>query len=296
MHLLREIETRVWLLAVESEAQIKSDGDFSLTNCSNEPSTGKSSNIIECTACLIAKMDNHINAMRIKSTDSNDTREASHTHPQPTTDYNISNSSNGGMKAKKRAKAYLSSKRQVVDMVEKNFDSEERFISLNFQKDRHLQDENLKLDSSFLRWEERVGPAELERAVLSLLEFGQITAAKQLQQKLSPGQIPSEFVLVDVALKVAAISTPSSEVSLSMLDDELSSIIQSYNLVNDRYIIYPLQVWIQYFSLLIIVVLLVFDDARGLITMLTKNPVHSFDNAYYNLIFCTIIGIGEFSN
>lgn len=249
LHLLREIETRVWLLAVESEAQTKSDGDFSLTTGSNEPGTGKTSNIIECTACLIAKMDSHINAMRIKSTEGNDTREISQTHqknPQLTDD-NISNNSNGGMKAKKRAKAFLSSKRQIVDMVEKNTGSEESSISLNFHKDLHLQDENLKLDSSFSRWEERVGPAELERAVLSLLEFGQVTAAKQLQQKLSPGQIPSEFVLVDAALKLAAISTPSSSVSMSMLDDELSLIMQSYNLVNDLYIVYPLQVWDLFF-------------------------------------------------
>lgn len=254
LHLLREIETRVWLLAVESEAQIKSDGDLSLTTSSNEPGTGKSSNIIESTACLIAKMDSHINAMRIKSTESNDTREVSHTHqkiPQLTDD-NISNSSNGGTKAKKRAKAFLSSKRLIVD-VEKNIDSEESSISLSFRKDLHLQDENLKLDSSFSRWEERVGPVELERAVLSLLEFGQVTAAKQLQQKLSPGQIPSEFVLVDAALKFAAMSTPNSSVSMSMLDDELSSIIQSYNLVNDSYIVYPLQVW-NFFCLVIIII------------------------------------------
>ncbi|KAL8125295.1 hypothetical protein AgCh_012832 [Apium graveolens] len=244
LQLLREIETRVWLLAVESEAQIKSDGDFSLTTSSNEPGTGKSSNIIECTACLIAKMDSHINAMRIKSTESNDTREISHTHqkiPQLTDD-NISNSLNGGMKAKKRAKAFLSSKRHIADVVEKNINSEESSIPLNFHKDMHLQDENLKLGSSFSRWEERVGPAELERAVLSLLEFGQVTAAKQLQQKLSPGEIPAEFILVDAALKFAAMSTPNSSVSMSMLDDELNLIIQSYNLVNDPYIVYPLQV------------------------------------------------------
>ena len=34
MHLLREIETRVWLLAVESEAQAKSDRDFTTTTSS----------------------------------------------------------------------------------------------------------------------------------------------------------------------------------------------------------------------------------------------------------------------
>ncbi|XP_063949090.1 uncharacterized protein LOC108222676 isoform X2 [Daucus carota subsp. sativus] len=244
LHLLREIETRVWLLAVESEAHIKSDGDFSLTSCISEPGTGKSSNIIECTACLIAKMDNHISAMRIKSTDSIDTREISHTHqkiPQLTNDNNL-HGSNGGMKIKKKAKAFLSSKRQIVDVVEKNINSEESSTSLDSQKDLHLPDENLRMDVSSSRWEERVGPAELERAVLSLLEFGQITAAKQLQQKLSPGKIPSEFVLVDTALKLAVLSTPNSEVSMSMLDDELSSVIQSYNLVNDRYMVYPLQV------------------------------------------------------
>ncbi|CAB4268974.1 unnamed protein product [Prunus armeniaca] len=44
------------------------------------------------------------------------------------------------------------------------------------------------------------------KAVLSLLEFGQIAAAKQLQHKLSPVKVPSEFVLVDAALKLAAMS------------------------------------------------------------------------------------------
>lgn len=247
LHLLREIETRVWLLAVESEAQIKSDGDFSLSSFSQELGTGKSSNIIDRTANVVAKMDTHINAMKIKSTERNDTRESSNTHykiPQ-LMDGSISTTSGGSTKAKRRAKAYLSSRRPIVDTVDKNPDSEDGSLPLNFRNDLHLQDENLKMDSSFSRWEERVGPAELERAVLSLLEFGQITAAKQLQHKLSPGIIPSEFVLVDAALKLAAISTPSSEVSISMLDDEVYSVIQSYNLMNNCHMVDPLQVSVQ---------------------------------------------------
>ncbi|XP_071710839.1 uncharacterized protein [Rutidosis leptorrhynchoides] len=73
------------------------------------------------------------------------------------------------------------------------------------------------MDLSNSIWEERIGPAELERAVLSLLEFGQISAARQLQHKLSPSHFPSKFVLVDAALKLAAISTPSNKVVVSML-------------------------------------------------------------------------------
>ena len=107
-----------------------------------------------------------------------------------------------------------------MDTTEKCTDSEDGFAALNFRNDLHLQDENLRIEASFSRWEESVGPEELERAVLSLLEFGQISAAKQLQNKLSPGHIPPEFVLVDAGLKLAAISTPSNEVHISMLDED----------------------------------------------------------------------------
>lgn len=239
MHLLREIETRVWLLAVESEAQVKSEGDFSLTSSTRE----NTSNIIDRTANIITKMDNHINAVRNRLAEKHDTRENNQAnYKNQVLDASSSTTSGGSTKAKRRAKGYVPSRRQLVDSVDKSTEPEDSSVPLNFRNDSQLQDESLTMEMSFTKWEERVGPAELERAVLSLLEFGQITAAKQLQHKLSPAHVPSEFVLVDVALKLAAISTPNREVSISMLDEEVRSVIQSYNIVTNQYFIYPLQV------------------------------------------------------
>ncbi|KAM7517827.1 hypothetical protein LguiB_016789 [Lonicera macranthoides] len=236
LHLLREIETRVWLLAVESEAQLKSEGDLTLAS-SSPPMNGKSSNIIDRTANIITKMDNHINIMRSRTAERTENNQTHHRVPQPP-DLTLSSNS----KMKKRVKGYVPSRRSVVDTVDKNADSEECSIPLSLRNEFHLQDEVFKMDSSFSRWEERVGPAELERAVLSLLEFGQVTAAKQLQHKLSPAHGPSEFVLVDAALKLAALSTPSNNVSVSMLEDEVRSVIQSYNLLTNHHLVDPLQV------------------------------------------------------
>ncbi|KAK0608267.1 hypothetical protein LWI29_028101 [Acer saccharum] len=238
LHLLREIETRVWLLAVESEAQVKSEGDFSLISSNRENTV----NIIDRTANLITKMDNHTNTMRCRIADKHDAREINHAHyKNQVLDAVSSTTAGGSTKAKRRAKGYVPPRRHLGDMVDKNNDPEDSSSTLNFRNDSQLQDDSSTIEMSFPKWEERVAPAELERAVLSLLEFGQITAAKQLQHKLSPAHIPSEFRLVDAALKLAKISTPSIEVSLCMCDNEVLSIIQSYNIVTDQRSIYPLQ-------------------------------------------------------
>ncbi|KAK6150524.1 hypothetical protein DH2020_015456 [Rehmannia glutinosa] len=236
LHLLREIETRVWLLAVESEAQVKSEGEGSLTYPTREPGAGKGFNLIDRTASIISKMDNHINALRLKSD-----RDNSQTHmrtPQ-TIDSSFSSTSGGSAKTKRRAKGFVSSRKPLIDAVDKKYESDS--IPLNLRDDLQSLDENLKIDASLSRWEERVGPAELERAVLSLLDFGQTSAARQLQNKLSPDNTPSEFSLVDAALKLAALSTPSNKVLVSMLDNEVCSVLQSYNLLTDGRVIDPLK-------------------------------------------------------
>ncbi|KAI3451060.1 hypothetical protein Pfo_007725 [Paulownia fortunei] len=241
LHLLREIETRVWLLAVESEAQVKSEGEDSLTYPTREPGAGKGSNLIDLTASIIMKMDNHLNALRLKSSEKND-RDNSQTHVRITQiiDSSFSSTAGGSSKTKRRAKGFGSSRKPLFDAVDKKYESES--IPLNLRDDSQFLDENSKLDASLSRWEERVGPAELERAVLSLLDFGQTTAARQLQNKLSPDNTPSEFLLVDAALKLAALSTPSNKVFTSMLDDEVRSVIQSHNLLTDHRVIDPLKV------------------------------------------------------
>lgn len=242
LHLLREIETRAWLLAVESETQVKSEGEFTLS--SREPASGKGPNIIDRTASIITKMDNHINSMRIKSGEKNDTRESNQSHLKTTqmSDSSSSGTILGSAKVKRRAKGFVPSRKSFADPVDRSNEPETGSINFNMKEDSQLPDENLKIEASFSKWEERVGPAELERAVLSLLEFGQIAASRQLQHKLSPGCIPSEFKLVDAALKLAAIATPNNKVSILVLDAELRSVMQSYHLFPDQHVIDPLQV------------------------------------------------------
>ncbi|KAK8653527.1 hypothetical protein V6N13_127522 [Hibiscus sabdariffa] len=239
LHLLREIETRVWLLAVESEAQGKSVGEISLTGSSQNPLTGNTSNIIDRTASIITKMDNHINSMKNRTVEKYDGKEP--LHRNQVLDSSSSTVTIGGSKTKRRAKGYVPSRRPLVDQMDKGPEPEDSSNPPNLRNDVQMQDESLKIEISFSKWEERIGPGELKRAVLSLLEFGQISAAKQLQQKLSPGQIPSEFILVDAGLRLAAMSTPTSQIPIAMLDEELLSVIQSYKLIN-QHLIYPLQV------------------------------------------------------
>lgn len=246
LHHLREIETKVWLLAVESEAQVKSEGDFNLTSSTQDSVIKNSSSIIDRTASMITKMDNHINTMRNRTLEKNDARENNLTHHKnQVLDASFPITAGGSTKTKRRAKGYMPLRRPLIDSVDKNIDPDDGFGPLKFGSDLPLQEENIKMEMSFSRWEERVGPAELERAVLSLLEFGQIVAAKQLQHKLSPAQVPSEFVLVDAALKLAAISTPSSEASISMLDEEVRSVMKLYNIPTDRHKVNTLQVIVQ---------------------------------------------------
>lgn len=218
----------MWLLAVESEALVKNEGEDSLISPIREPGAGKSSDLMDRTASIIAKMDNHMNGLRLKSSEKND-RENGQTHVRMT-----QTGDGGGLKTKRRAKGYGSSRKPLSDSGES--------VPFNPRDETHFLDESSKIDASLSRWEERVGPAELERAVLSLLDFGHITAARQLQNKLSPDNMPSEFFLVDAALKLAALSTPSNKVSMSMLDDDVLSVMQSYNLLSEQRVIDPLQV------------------------------------------------------
>lgn len=237
----------MWLLAVESEAQVKSDRDFSLISSTQE----NSSNIIDRTANVISKMDNHINTMRKRIVEKHDLRENNQAHfKSQFLDVSSSTTAGGSSKPKRRAKGFVSSRRQLIDSVDRRTDSEESSGPPNSGNDSLLPDESSTAEMSFPKWEERVEPAELERAVLSLLEVGQITAAKQLQHKLSPAYIPSEFILVDAVLKLASISAPTSEVSISILDEEVLSVLQLCNIPLDQQLINPLQVIVQIYYFL----------------------------------------------
>ncbi|CAN8328713.1 unnamed protein product [Cochlearia groenlandica] len=225
LHLLREIETRVWLLAVEAEAHVKSVGAIS-PNPGKDMANGNSSNLIDRTASIITKMDNHI-SLATKNKVYQDTSTS------------IFGSST---KPKRRAKGNVPQRRHFVDSSDRSTDFEDSSSLLNIKSEFQLQEESTGLEISLSKWEESIEPVELERAVLSLLEFGQVTAAKQLQLKLSPGNLPSELIILDVAMKLAVLSTPSSEVQFSMLDDEVRSVIQAHSLNIDQPMIEPLQV------------------------------------------------------
>lgn len=242
LHLLREIETRVWLLAVESEAQLKGERGSSLTRSSQGQMSGHSANIVDQTADLITNMDSHINVMNGRVPGKGDVKDNNFLlhKSAPTWDVGFSNTA-GGTKTKRRTKVYGSSRRTVAEVTDRSADVEEHFNApFNFKYD--FQDENLRLDASFSSWEERIGPTELEKAVLSLLEFGQATAAKQLQHKLSSGHVPLELKIVDAALKFAGLSTPLQKLSFSILDEDLCSLIHSYNIPTEDQLVDPLQV------------------------------------------------------
>ncbi|RAL44025.1 hypothetical protein DM860_014162 [Cuscuta australis] len=242
LNLLREIETRAWLLAVESESQVKSEGDITSKRCNQDITTSKSYNIVEHTASIITKMDNHINNLRGKFVERTDTRENNLTHSRTSQvlDSASFGATTASAKAKRRSKGFVPSRKPCVDVIEKGSEFE-GFFQFSLKNDSQIVDENVKVES-FSRWQERVEPVELERAILSLLEFGQAAAARQLQQKLSPGNIPSEFMIVDATLKLAALSTPNQKVLLSALDDGVCFIMHSYNLISDQHMIDPLQV------------------------------------------------------
>ncbi|XP_028951098.2 uncharacterized protein [Malus domestica] len=242
LHLIREIETKVWLLAVESEAHIKDEGDFNLSSSSRDPIMKNSSSIIDRTACLITKMDNHVGTFKNRTVEKHDPRENNQAHNKNyVLDTSFPMTTGGSTKTKRRTKGYGLLRRPPLDAVEKHTDLHDGSNPPNVRSDLQSQDENIKMEMSFSRWEEGVGPAEPESAVLSLLEFGQIAAAKQLQHKLSPDKIPYEFVVVDAALKLAGMSS-SKKVSLSMLDEEVRSVMQSYNILNEQHQVDPVQV------------------------------------------------------
>ncbi|XP_020677460.1 uncharacterized protein LOC110096041 isoform X3 [Dendrobium catenatum] len=252
LHLLREIETRVWLLAVESEAQAKIEGDYNLPSSIQHLGGGNSVGIIEQTATIIEKMDGHINATCLKVSERNGSREncMQLSRPNQASDSTNSGTMSCSTRIKRRTKNHPVLKRPM-DNMDTNNDSDDspkspQTLSIvgDISKSSPLQEENVKIEASVSGWEEKVRPADMERAVLSLLEFGQVTAAKQLQHKLSPAHVPFELAIVDAALKVASLSSSSSNEGRrgSMMDAEVLPFIQSLNIHFNSHAINPLQV------------------------------------------------------
>uniref|UniRef100_A0A0E0JEY2 Spatacsin C-terminal domain-containing protein n=1 Tax=Oryza punctata TaxID=4537 RepID=A0A0E0JEY2_ORYPU len=232
LHLLRDIETRVWLLAVESESQCKADGEYAPSSVTQNLATGNNTNIIEQTADVITKIDNSMSSPR-KTTERNGTKDNTPSFHQYLQLFESNGEGVHNTRARRRSKTNTLLRRVAKDSVESSInDSVDNSNSFNSSKiagqARSLlsEEEFAKMEASLSGWEQNVRPVDMEKAVLSLLEFGQITAATQLQQKLSPSYVPEELVLVDVALRVANNSS-NGEISLSCFDPEALSILQT---------------------------------------------------------------------
>lgn len=250
LHLLREIETRVWLLAVESESQSKVDGEFATSAVAHNKAVGNSSSIIEHTADIITKIDSNMSLPHMKITERNSTRDSlSYQHVQLfESNSEASSTTINNTRAKRRMKTNSPLKRGVNDNIESRANeldnnSNTLHSSKIGEQARNLlsEEEFVKMEASLSGWEQNVRPVDMEKAVLSLLEFGQITAAKQLQQKLSPSYIPEELVLVDVALRIAKNSS-NGEINLSCFDTQALRILQSLRVANSCDMISPSQV------------------------------------------------------
>lgn len=246
LHLLREIETRVWLLAVESEAQYETERSLTMPISFQSQVGGNGTSIVEQTANVISKMDIHINSMMIRTSDKNLTREGA----QPSRSLQgLDGSGGANARFRRKTRNYQILRRTSVDPLYQNYDTDDypgKSQTLSSDSDMasmSIQEENTKTEPAFSGWEERLRPAEVERAILSLLEFGQIHAAKQLQQKLSPAMVPSELVIVDLSLRIASMSSDSSnEISTSLLDADCLSVLDSYGINYSSNFIDTLQV------------------------------------------------------
>jgi spatacsin len=210
-------------LAVESEILSSCEHESISPSSVQNLSVKNSSSFIEQTARVVSKMDSHINATRARAAERSGGI------------YRESNTSlsavSAGNRTKRKGKPNVPLRRTFAENLE-TCESDE------------ISSEGTHLEVAVSGWEERVGHLEMERAVLSLLEFGQISAAKQLQQKLSPTQVPEELNLIDAVLKLAkfASSNGGGEISLSVLDEAVCSVLQSLDLPIDKNRIDPSQV------------------------------------------------------
>ncbi|KAG0619567.1 hypothetical protein M758_4G148600 [Ceratodon purpureus] len=93
-------------------------------------------------------------------------------------------------------------------------------------------------------WEERVGEGEVESAVLALVEVGQVTAARQLQQKLAPSHVPLELLLVEAAQKIATLSMPTAKGAVvpAFLHPTVVECLRSGDLLESFATVTPMQV------------------------------------------------------
>lgn len=212
----------MWLLAVESETQSNPENEPTSPSSVQNLSVKTSLSFIEQTAKVVSKMDSHINATH--------TQVAERSSGIFRENNNTLSAASAGSRTKRKGKPY----HPLRHTINENFETSDEISS----------SEGTNLGVAISGWEERVGQVEMERAVLSLLEFGQITAAKQLQHKLSPTQVPEELNLIDSVLKLAkfASSNGGGEISLSVLDEAVRSVLRSLDLPIEQNRVDPSQV------------------------------------------------------
>ncbi|KAL2630311.1 hypothetical protein R1flu_014997 [Riccia fluitans] len=257
LHLLHELETRVWLLAVESSVENQDVKDStSLVSMQSTPVGGLSHEIsastpavinpVDRTAVAVAVVDSHLKRSNLRKMDAEGLVRAQSvdaiTGSSPTRA--------GTSKFKRRAKEQAQVKRMQLDISESTASDSDgspgraTFERRNGNQVSTAEEIALKTDDVVGSWEEKVGELEVERAVLALLEVGQVPAAKQLQQKLSPGHVPLELSLVEAALQVAALSTPTTKglVTTSVIQPSVVEYLQAEKLLEDLAAVTPMQV------------------------------------------------------
>lgn len=246
IHLLHELEIRIWLLAVEAEVgmQNSTDEDSVDRPAGEHTSTITSTSPVDRTAETVSMVDLHLRNMSLKNRkehssnvrDNSSSSRRGHsssphkvrrklkhskhtastadilhgTAPKPKLADNqvdkLSQLAFGETQSLKGRTGSLSSAGSSNDLDSLN-QGEVLGSSVN-QRDGSFQ-----LGIQCGSWEERIGEGEVDRAVLALVEVGQVAAAKQLQQKLSPEYVPLELLLVEDAKKIASISEPDADES-----------------------------------------------------------------------------------
>lgn len=293
LHLLHELEIRIWLLAVEAEVKAQASRDqetdllgrsfpsgvFSTTGLRNGESA--SENPVDRTAIAVAGVDSHLKRSNTKSqsdvSPDDNSRGLARSRSIQIGELNTRSGSAGRLK--RRTKQLRRTQLDNTDDGSPSSPEESSRNSLDRRNSFHrietlnrhqslpvaeggrtrdnndsspakanLEEDDVLVpdDETRERWEERVGEGEVERAVLALVEVGQVTAARQLQQKLAPAHVPLELLLVEAAQKIATLSLPTAKGSVvpAFLHPTVVECLRSTNMFESFASVTPMQVCI----------------------------------------------------
>ncbi|CAK9198622.1 unnamed protein product [Sphagnum troendelagicum] len=263
--LLHELEIRVWLLAVESEVEMQSsrDEEATLPGRSSPPALSgqqphknntTSGSPVDRTASAVAMVDSHLKQTNIRpqaeSLSDEPIRGLSRSNSLPARETSASPHGSGS-KTKRRTKQVKRTPLETPSGSPPSDTDDNRRSSLPMRShSRGLESDSILLDATSTPaegvsgWEEHVGEGEVESAVLALLEVGQVTAAKQLQQKLAPTHVPLELLLVETAHRIAMLSQPTTKGAVvpAFLHPSVLESLASTNLLDDFGSATPMQV------------------------------------------------------